>query len=177
MAGNIIPAIATTNAIVAGLVVFQGIRVLKALPNSSFRPANVCARRNTPLMTISSGKPSPSCGVCRDTYVIFPCDPSKITLGDLLQKLVKSSETGLGYGESAKISVYEGGRLLNEPDYGDDDEDRLNNESKTLEALGVTIGKWLTITDEEDEGDKHDNVVFSISSLYVVFVNNNILQG
>jgi len=78
----------------------------------------------------------------------------------------KEGETGggLGYGEGAKLSVYESGRLLVEPVYDDEDDEEggLNNEGRTLEDLGCGVGKWLNVVDEEDEDEKHATVSFAI---------------
>lgn len=164
MAGNIIPAIATTNAITAGLLCFQAIKILT---NQHTELANVflTSRPLQPIIRMRPPKANPKCGVCRDTYIPLACDPLRLTLGQVLSEIVKS-EAGLGWGAEAKLSVFEGGRLLCEPDW-DDDPDRVDNEGRTLADLGVSVGKWLTIVDEEDEGDKHDNVVFAICSLSV----------
>ena len=70
----------------------------------------------------------------------------------------------MGYGEGAKLSVYESGRLLVEPVYDDEDDEEggLNNEGRTLEDLGCGVGKWLNVVDEEDEDEKHATVSFAI---------------
>ncbi|CDZ97771.1 SMT3/SUMO-activating complex, catalytic component UBA2 [Phaffia rhodozyma] len=166
MAGNIIPAIATTNAITAGLLCFQAIKILT---NKYQELANVflTSRPAQPIIRMRPQKPNPQCGVCRDVYIPIACDPSRLTLGQILNEIVKSPSTkttGLGWGEDAKLSVFEAGRLLAEPDW-DDDPDWMDNGNKTLKELGVEVGMWLTVVDEEDEEDKHDNVVFAICSL------------
>jgi ubiquitin-like 1-activating enzyme E1 B len=167
MAGNIIPAIATTNAIIAGLIIFQALLVLRSLIPSHTKNVFLQGKAHLPIQPFRTCAPSSSCGICRDTYVTLQADGGRVTLGEFVKDVVKGGK-GLGWGEEAKVSVYEGGRLLAEPSYGSDDEEEgMGNEGRTLEDLGVGVGKWLTIVDEEDEGDKWDTVHFSICKTYV----------
>lgn len=166
MAGNIIPAIATTNAVIAGLIVFQALKVL-ANDWASVRTVFLQGKTQQPLQAYKMQKPAKGCGVCGDVYVPLACDTGKLTLGEVLEEVVKKD---LGYGEGAKLSVYESGRVLAEPDYGDEDKDEgdegmAGNLKRTLEDLGVGVGKWLTVVDEEDEKDRRANVVFAICAM------------
>ncbi|XP_033626399.1 SUMO-activating enzyme subunit 2-like [Asterias rubens] len=66
MAGNIIPAIATTNAIVAGLIVMEALKVLaghidKCKMVFLYRTPN---ERNKLFLTCTLDKPNPKCYVC-----------------------------------------------------------------------------------------------------------------
>ncbi|XP_038070454.1 SUMO-activating enzyme subunit 2-like [Patiria miniata] len=66
MAGNIIPAIATTNAIVAGLIVMEALKVLRGRLDQCKmiflkRTAN---ERNKLFLTCPLDKPNPKCYVC-----------------------------------------------------------------------------------------------------------------
>ena len=143
MAGNIIPAIATTNAIISGLIVLQALHHLRksytALKNVhvQFKPA-------VPLSTVNLCPPNTSCGVCRDTYAKVQCDPSQVTLRELVDGILgdgKGEDRGTGPRE---VSVYEDKRVLSDPDWDD-------NDDRTLESLSVTRGKFLTIVDEDGE--------------------------
>ncbi|EIW75894.1 hypothetical protein CONPUDRAFT_139860 [Coniophora puteana RWD-64-598 SS2] len=153
MAGNIIPAIATTNAIVAGVIVLQALHVLrrawKDLRNVhlQFKPA-------VPLSTIRMCAPNPRCGVCRDMYVCVRVDPARVTLRELVEGILgdgeresQSSEDGDG-GKGGTgprdVSVYEDKRVLADPDWED-------NMDRTLESLGAGRGKFVTIVDEEEQ--------------------------
>lgn len=65
MAGNIIPAIATTNAIVAGLIVIEALKVL----NNKLDECKTVYLRDRPTLNklIVTGqlvKPNPKCYVC-----------------------------------------------------------------------------------------------------------------
>ena len=66
MAGNIIPAIATTNAIIAGLIVLQALHLLRRSYNA-LRNVHVQFKPSMPLSAIAMCPPNSFCGVCRDT--------------------------------------------------------------------------------------------------------------
>lgn len=141
MAGNIIPAIATTNAIIAGLIVLQALHLLKKSYNA-LRNVHVQFRPNLPLSTISLSAPNPKCGVCRDMYTQVCCDPARVTLGEVVEGVLGGGD-GDGTGPR-DVSVYEEQRVLSDPDWDD-------NYGRTLESLNVTRGKFLSIVDEEGE--------------------------
>jgi ubiquitin-like 1-activating enzyme E1 B len=143
MAGNIIPAIATTNAIIAGFIVMRAINILN---NDWTKCTNVFLKADParPLGSYGTQPPEPDCGVCQDVYVPLPCDPTQLTLGTFVNEIVRG---WLGWktndeGEDMEISVYEDKRLLADPDFED-------NFEKTLDALGVTRGKMLTVVDDD----------------------------
>ncbi|KAG9016686.1 E1 ubiquitin-activating protein uba2 [Tulasnella sp. 427] len=183
MAGNIIPAIATTNAIISGLIVLQALHILRAkvtgkpipvaTPSqpSGIRIAGLQAGKpSVPLATYYVSPPNPSCGICRDQYVTVQCDPARTKLGDLINAVLRA-ERGVGDDdamvngeggdeedeeeERREVSVYEGQRLLYDPDMDD-------NLGSTLERLGCTRGKFLTIVDEDEV---YENVVLALSPL------------
>ncbi|KAG9311178.1 hypothetical protein JVU11DRAFT_8248 [Chiua virens] len=143
MAGNIIPAIATTNAIISGLIVLQALHLLRK-SYASLKNVHLQFKPAVPLSTVNLCPPNPRCGVCRDTYAKVQCDPSRVTLGELLDGILGDGE-GEGRGTGKRdVSVYEDKRVLSDPDWDD-------NNDRTLESLGVTRGKFLTIVDEEGE--------------------------
>ncbi|KJA18252.1 hypothetical protein HYPSUDRAFT_205501 [Hypholoma sublateritium FD-334 SS-4] len=135
MAGNIIPAIATTNAIISGLIVLQALHLMKK-SHTQLRNVHLQFKPAVPLSTIRLSKPNPECGVCRDTYTSILCDPSRTLLGDVVKGILGNNER--------EVSVYEDKRVLSDPDWDD-------NLGRTLESLNVTRGKFLTIIDEEGE--------------------------
>ncbi|KIO32722.1 hypothetical protein M407DRAFT_212746 [Tulasnella calospora MUT 4182] len=180
MAGNIIPAIATTNAIISGLIVLQALHILraqatgKAFPVASpshasgIRIAGLQAGKpSVPLSTYYVSPPNPSCGICRDQYVSLQCDPAQVKLGELINAVLRA-ERGMeededmedaegedDESERREVSVYEGQRLLSDPDMDD-------NLGRTLESLNCTRGKFLTIVDEDEV---FENVVLALSPL------------
>lgn len=143
MAGNIIPAIATTNAIIAGLIVLQALHLLRKSYNL-LRNVHVQFKPTMPLSTINMCPPNPNCGVCRDTYAEVLCDASRVTLGEIVEGILGNGEGEEGGTGKRDVSVYEDKRVLSDPDWDE------NNE-RTLESLNVTRGKFLTIVDEEGE--------------------------
>ncbi|KAJ3559542.1 hypothetical protein NM688_g281 [Phlebia brevispora] len=143
MAGNIIPAIATTNAIIAGLIVLQALHLLRKSYNA-LRNVHVQFRPSLPLSTINLSAPNPKCGVCRDTYVEVLCDPARVTLGDVVRGVLGDGEGSSGGTGPREVSTYEDKRILSDPDWED-------NMDRTLESLNVTRGKFLSIADEDGE--------------------------
>ena len=135
MAGNIIPAIATTNAIISGLIVLQALHLLRAAYDS-MRNVHVQFKPSAPLSAIKLSLPNPHCGVCRDAYALLQCDPTRVTLTEVLE--------GILDGSGREVSTYEDKRMLSDPDFED-------NLDRTLESLSVTKGKFLSIVDEDGE--------------------------
>ncbi|KAM5541730.1 hypothetical protein V8D89_004459 [Ganoderma adspersum] len=156
MAGNIIPAIATTNAIIAGLIVLQALHLLHR-SYAALRNVHVQFKPSMPLSAIAMCPPNSFCGVCRDTYTEVLCDPARVTLREVVDGVLgvgvgagggedegEDGEDGEGEEERREVSVYEDKRVLSDPDWDD------NNE-RTLESLNVTRGKFLSIVDEDGE--------------------------
>lgn len=140
MAGNIIPAIATTNAIVSGLIVLQALHLLRK-SYDALRNVHIQFKPEAPLSAIQLSPPNPNCAVCQDTYTSVQCDPSRTTLCAIVGGILGG---GLDEEEGREVSVYEDKRILSDPDWDD-------NMNRTLESLSVTQGKFLTIVDEEGE--------------------------
>ncbi|KZV61476.1 hypothetical protein PENSPDRAFT_643315 [Peniophora sp. CONT] len=148
MAGNIIPAIATTNAIVSGLIVLQALQVLRK-SYDTLKDVHILFKPTKPLTPGVKSPPVKTCGVCRDAYALLRCDPARVTLGQVVEAFVAGIRWGTasdGDGdvsmEAPEVSTYEAQRLLSDPDFDD-------NLGRTLESLGVTRGKFLTIQDED----------------------------
>jgi ubiquitin-like 1-activating enzyme E1 B len=171
MAGNIIPAIATTNAIIAGLIVLQAIHILRGTTDKLVWPY-LTAKANKPITGSELPPPNPACGACRDTYTIVQCNPENVTLGQLLDEVlghveIAGEENGEeeGQPDSSEVSAYEAGRLLADPDFED-------NLEKTLAELGCDQGKFISIVDEEDRWNTLTVAIcllpyVSFSTLYV----------
>ncbi|KND94396.1 Ubiquitin-activating enzyme E1-like protein, partial [Tolypocladium ophioglossoides CBS 100239] len=150
MAGNIIPAIATTNASVAGLCILESFKVLKADYGQSkevfltpFAPTRL-------LAPDKSRGPNPECPVCGVFNMSITADLSRATLNDVVEGIVKNK---LGFGEKEFVVNNEVGILY--------DVDETDNLCKKLSELGITGSSFLTIIDEDDK-DPFVNVVVNI---------------
>ena len=159
MAGNIIPAIATTNAIVAGLIVIQAIKLLCNLDESQSETFVVYAdRKNRFFFTESYPAPNPSCTVCQCTYMELTCDLSKTTIRNVLEAMQDKILQGRD-----EVSIEEQGRLLYDPDFDD-------NVDTVLTKIGIKPAATLSfvVDDNEDDGVYYVLSVM-VSNKYVVF--------
>ncbi|KAF7512202.1 hypothetical protein GJ744_002364 [Endocarpon pusillum] len=150
MAGNIIPAIATTNAMTAGLCVMQAFKVLRG---DYFR-AKMLFLENSGARALNSEPPrppNPECAVCGVATGQVDVDPERATLNDLVDGVLKSE---LGYGEEMTIMNEVG------PIYDPDMEDML---PKTFGELGVRDESFLTVIDDDEENPRV-NLQLAVSS-------------
>lgn len=140
MAGNIIPAIATTNAMVAGLCVMQAFKVLKG----EYSRTKWLWLWNGSLRTDQLEKPNPECAVCSVATGRLHVDIEKATLKDLVQDVLRMK---LGYGE--ELTVLSDAGLVYDPDLED-------NLEKKLSDLGIGDASFILVKDEEDENPRMD---------------------
>lgn len=160
MAGNIIPAIATTNAIIAGIVVMQAIRILSGTKASAIRRTYLtyASRRPQLLLLENPAPPKPACYVCSVQRISLLIDTVRATLNDLLKciseiRVDSDDATEKAFNECA---LEEGGRILYDPDFDD-------NCEMTLEELGLREWSMVSVTDEDSGG----KVVLMLEHLYV----------
>ncbi|KAF9114521.1 E1 ubiquitin-activating protein uba2 [Mortierella sp. AM989] len=136
MAGNIIPAIATTNAIIAGMMVMLAFKIInKRLADC--RTSYLIYGRHRPQLIVSEplAQPNPKCYICRNSYIGLKIDTAVSTVQDLIDIFEENSLTD--------IEIQENGRVIYDPDFDD-------NASRTLENLELTDGKFVDIVDEDD---------------------------
>ncbi|GAA5913687.1 hypothetical protein JCM8208_005902 [Rhodotorula glutinis] len=151
-AGNIIPAIATTNAIIAACLVHQSLNVLRGTWD---RARTIWLKRTSGRVFDVSplSPPNPHCAVCRVVYV--PVRIARdVTLGEFVRGLVGEGGEGKVPFEGV-VTVQEGTRLVWESDDFEDNADR------TMDSLGLGEGKFVTVTDDDEP---HWPVQFCISS-------------
>ncbi|KAL1918225.1 uncharacterized protein VTP21DRAFT_3491 [Calcarisporiella thermophila] len=140
MAGNIIPAIATTNAVIAGMLVMQAFKVLDGRLGDC---KTIYLRQVAPKLFVTEplAPPNPECRVCNNHYCILRTDVSKATLRSVIKGIDQEFKTGY------EVIVAERDRILYDIEFDD-------NLDRTLESLAITDGKMLSITrDDESEGE------------------------
>ena len=148
MAGNIIPAIATTNAMTASLCVMQAFKVMRG----DIAKAKMVFLERSGARVINSDTlkpPNPNCNVCSVMSSTLIVDPERATLNDLVEDVLK---TQLGYGDEFSINNEVG--TLYDPDLDD-------NLSKKFSDLGVKADSFLTVIDD-DEDNPRVNLSFAI---------------
>ena len=141
MAGNIIPAIATTNAMTASLCVMQAFKVMRG----DIAKARMVFLERSGARVINSDTlkpPNPNCNVCGVMSSTLVIDPNRATLNDLVEDVLKSQ---LGYGDEFSINNEVG--TLYDPDLDD-------NLSKKFSDLGVKADSFLTVIDDDEENPR-----------------------
>jgi len=180
IAGNIIPAIATTNAICAGLQILQAFSILKqkvlleqerskSSSNEEGTGLNLkesghyinCLRNRTRnglyLTAVSLENPNPTCFVCKNAIIPLTLDVNEWTLQELLQRVIKGR---LGFEQPTLM--LQGDFIWEEGD-GADEEEFKGNLSKKLSQLpcgGIQHGTVLEI----DDASQNLNVCVSVTN-------------
>ncbi|KAJ5184165.1 ubiquitin-like activating enzyme [Penicillium capsulatum] len=138
MAGNIIPAIATTNAMTAGLCVLQAFKVLQG----KIEEAKMVFLERSGARAINSdalNPPQPDCAVCAVARGRLTIISDRATLQDFVERVLQQE---LGYSEELSITTRQG--LVYDPEL----EDLL---PKKLSELNIKDQTFITIVDEDDQ--------------------------
>lgn len=148
IAGNIVPAIATTNAVIAGFIVIEAIKVLTArteLCKSTYLLRQPSSNRK--LLATAPEAPNPACFVCQKATQTLSIDTEQTTLSalvGLLRTELAFVEPQLMLGDSVK---YESGDGLD----SEERETYAHNMTRTLSQLGIAHGTILTVDDFAQE--------------------------
>lgn len=159
MAGNIIPAVATTNAIVAGITVLQARKILSILPRSPsdhtltsishLTNVFISTNRKTGavIQSIPLEEPNPSCVQCSDLEqpVRVRINMSLFSLKSLYERLIRKH---LKMNKPDVIIADGSGRILISADDDDDNEQML---AKTLDQFKLINGTILLCEEEYDD--------------------------
>lgn len=152
MAGNIIHAIATTNAIVGGLIVVQAMKILAGDGDVTHSRATFVQQypSSRKLITpVQCMKPNPKCEVCSLIPIELQVDINKTTLRDLVEQVVKKqwklSEFMIDNGSDF---LYEEGEYL-EPDEVATNAKHLDTYLTQLPGGGISHNTTITVIDED----------------------------
>lgn len=162
MAGNVIPAIATTNAIVAGLMVSLAVKVINnQMDRCQATFVTYGGVRTHVLVNENPPTPNINCAVCSSGYLTLRVDVSSFTLKNILHEVIGSGDKQ-GLDIQGEVSIQDGDRLL----YDVELEDNLNS---TLKDLGVVHGSKLTVINDYDE-DATKNICI------IIFIHQRLIQ-
>ncbi|QDS74678.1 hypothetical protein FKW77_009563 [Venturia effusa] len=155
MAGNIIPAIATTNAATAALCVLQAFKVMRdqaeKIPMVFTFNVNNGRVLLPELGRDGNQDPVPACNTCSVARATVLVDPARATLGDLVDGVLREK---LGYGKELQVLTKEG--VIYEPDYTD-------STIKTFAELNLDGEHFITIQDDDEVAPKI-NLIIALSA-------------
>ncbi|KAG8364346.1 hypothetical protein BUALT_Bualt19G0119300 [Buddleja alternifolia] len=151
IAGNIVHAVATTNAIIAGLIVIEAIKVLQNdIKNYRMTYCLEHPTRKMLLMPVVPFEPNKSCYICSETPLALEINTHCSKLRDFVEKIVKAK-----LGMNLPLIMH-GSSLLYE--VGDDlEENEVANYAANLEKVlselpsPVIGGTILTVEDLQQE--------------------------
>jgi ubiquitin-like 1-activating enzyme E1 B len=137
IAGNIIPATATTNAVIAGFSSLLSLKLFSISdPIQESRAVFTSQSLDKFVASSHLSGPNPECQSCSIPRGVINLD-KELTIEDLLSRVIEK----YGYDEDLSLSI--GSKLLYDLDFDD-------NKDRKLSELGVTYGSTLNIADETD---------------------------
>ncbi|KAI9300646.1 hypothetical protein BJ944DRAFT_272708 [Cunninghamella echinulata] len=156
MAGNIIPAIATTNAIIAGVVVMKAFDVLRGSIATIQRTYLATVSRQPRLLVQEQpSEPNPDCQVCQATGVVLKVNLEKATLRNMIEDVLLLPVDKGGAGLTEEIAIMDGDRMLYDIEYDD-------NMDVSFKNLNILDGTILRVGSED--GDEDLDIIIQTSS-------------
>lgn len=143
MAGNIIPAIATTNAMTAALCVLQAHKVLFGALHAA-RMTFLERAGARAINTDTLKPPNPRCPVCSTAVARLEVNSANARLKHVVHDVLRGAQ--LGY---ADCSIVTDAGIIFDPDMED-------NLPKSLAEVGVMNGAFVTVMDEGGDDDAED---------------------
>ncbi|XP_012536941.1 SUMO-activating enzyme subunit 2 [Monomorium pharaonis] len=179
MAGNIIPAIATTNAIIAGMVVLHAFRILEnnlRACRSVYLRLKMNHRNQLLVPEKAVNPPNPQCYVCAPTpQAVLAVDTSSMTIKELEELVLKNRLNMI----APDVMIDGTGTVVISSEEGETE----GNNDKKLEELGIKDGAILKVDDfqqnysltvfvvyREKPGPKDD------SPQFLILADKNALQ-
>ncbi|KAL5199124.1 hypothetical protein ABZP36_002636 [Zizania latifolia] len=151
VAGNIVHAVATTNAIIAGLIVIEAIKVLQG-DYKKYRMTYCLEHpsRKMLLMPVEPFEPNKSCYVCSETPLLLDVNTKTTKLREVIDKIIKGK-----LGMNLPL-VMIGHTLVFEDGDGLEEDEAANyalNLEKVLAELPAPVinGTKLTVEDFQQE--------------------------
>lgn len=153
IAGNIIPAVASTNAVVSGMGVVEALKIASRM-YEDLRSVNIWRDSSRALLGDRLAPPSSECpvsGIARTTLTA----PGETTLGLVIDEVLKGK---LGYDEVGLVTD----KLIYDPDF----EDNVERNIKELKLLD----SFVTVIDDEDRRINLELYIAEGDTLAVDFV-------
>jgi len=143
VAGSIIPAIATTNAIAAGLMVIEAFKVLDGQLDKC-KKTFISDRPDRALTTVNIDGPKAGCPVCNSSKPLeCHVDTNQMTLGGFVDKVLKAH---VGFNKPC-VMTDNGTGIYDEEDL-EDDEDMQENLGKLMSQFHLKHDSIVTVDDD-----------------------------
>ncbi|CAG9466213.1 unnamed protein product [Pedinophyceae sp. YPF-701] len=132
MAGRIIHAIATTNAIVSGLMVTEALKILCGARHKCCITALQLRSENL-LATMNLWPPNAECIACGQSEASLECDTATFTLGDVLAHVARGPRVAMS--REVNVTTADGDGFLYEEGDGLDGEEQAEAAALASKAL------------------------------------------